>query len=237
MQAIWECGPRPPTDGPIGRALCSSRAWGPWEGSWCWGVPRQTKPLHMVQEPIRAVQHCVHEALRCHAARQLEARWPATFRGLGDGVDGAACHSALQVASNEKEAFLLCGLLAGALWTSARVCGLGLRMPSTCPFCGATHEDTTHVLWDCPWWRGARGSWSPWLLAAAVDLPHLNPPKHWPACLRRVGLLPSSLSEGLDKAPVDTFLYRLYGVYLAVLAERMAACHDGHDGPGCGLFP
>ena len=43
------------------------------------------------------------------------------------------------------------------------------------------------------------------------------------------------LSESLDKALVDTFLYRLYRMFLAVLAERMAAYHDGQDGPGSRL--
>ena len=67
-----------------------------------------------------------------------------------------------------------------------------------------------------------RHNWSPWLTAAAADLPHLGLPEHWLACLRRAGFLPSRLSEGLNKALVDTFLYRLFSMYLAVLAERMA---------------
>ena len=49
-------------------------------------------------------------------------------------------------------------------------------------------------------------------------------PKHWPACLQRAGLLPSRLSEGLDRALVDTFLYTLYGMYVVVLAVRMNTC-------------
>ena len=158
-------------------------------------------------------------------------------RSAAWGMDGAACHAALRVASHKEEASLLCGLLAGALGTSARVCGRGLRTASTCPFCGAAHEDEAHVLWDRPRWHGARDSWSPRLLAAAADLPDLNPPEHWPACLQRAGLLPSRVSEGVDKALVDMFLYRLYGMYLAVLAERMATCHDGQDRPGIRLFP
>ena len=42
--------------------------------------------------------------------------------------------------------------------------------------------------------------------------------------------MPSRLSEGLDKAPVDTFFYRFYGMYPAVLAARMAACGEGERG-------
>ena len=62
-------------------------------------------------------------------------------------------------------------------------------------------------------------------------------PEHWPACLRWAGFLPSRLSEGLDKALVDTFLYHLYGTYLVVLAERMATCHNEHERPGSKVFP
>ena len=36
---------------------------------------------------------------------------------------------------------------------------------------------------------------------------------------------------------MDTFLYRLYNMYLAMLEERMAACHDERDDLGCALFP
>ena len=43
---------------------------------------------------------------------------------------------------------------------------------------------------------------------------------------------PSCLSEGLDKALVDTFLYRLYGMYLAVLVACMAACQEVRDNSG-----
>ena len=125
MNVIWECGPQPLMDSLVGRAFHTLRALGchPREGCWCRDVPGQTEPLDVVQEPMRAVQHGVHEVLRCHAARQLEARRPATFGGLGDGVDGAACLAALWVAYNEKETSLLRGLLTGALWTSAQVCG------------------------------------------------------------------------------------------------------------------
>ena len=67
------------------------------------------------------MQHPVRDSLRCHLMRGLEAHWPATFGGLGDGVDGAVCRAALQVASTELDASLLRGLLVGSMWTVARV--------------------------------------------------------------------------------------------------------------------
>ena len=126
-----------------------------------------------------------------------------------------ACRIALRWAS--KEASLLRGLPSGALWASALVHGHGLR---TCPFCAAAHEDEVHVLWDCLRWHRARDSWTLSLLTAAAAITPLGPPSHLPACLPEAGLRPARLSEGLDKAVVDAFLYRLYGMYLTVLVER-----------------
>ena len=103
-----------------------------------------------MQEPLRQIQHRVRDNLRCQLFRQLEARRPVTFVGLGDGADGPACRAALRVASTELEKSLLRGLMAGALWMVARVSGHGTRTNSACPHCGAEHEDEVHVLWDCP---------------------------------------------------------------------------------------
>ena len=36
---------------------------------------------------------------------------------------------------------------------------------------------------------------------------------------------------------MDAFLYHLYGMYLVVLAKRMAACYDERHDSGCALFP
>ena len=63
-------------------------------------------------------------------------------------------------------------------------------------------------------------------------MPHGRPTRRRPQCFAG-----SRLSERLDKAPVDMFLYRLYDMYLAVLAERTALCSDGQDVPGGGLLP
>ena len=124
-QAIWESGGRPPGTGPVGRALrtAATLGWTPCEGWWCWDVPGQEHPLHFVQEPLRQLQHRVRDSLRYHSSRQLEAGRPVTFGGLGDGTDGRACRAALQAASTELEKSLLRGLMAGAMWTAARVSG------------------------------------------------------------------------------------------------------------------
>ena len=107
--------------------------------------------------------------------RGLEARRPATYGGLGDGVDGEACRAALRVASTELEASLLRGLLAGALWTAARVRGHNMQATSSCPGCGSQHEDEAHVLLDCPSWKTARAGLRAWVLQAAERL-QLGPP-------------------------------------------------------------
>ena len=82
---------------------------------------------------MRQVQHRMQDSLRCHAMLGLEARRPATYGGLGDGVDGEACQAALRMAATELEASLLRGLLAGALWMAGRVCGHNMQALSSCP--------------------------------------------------------------------------------------------------------
>ena len=162
-QAIWESRGRPPGTGPVGRELrtAASLGWTPSEGWWCWDVPGQEYHLHFVQEPLRQLQHRVRDSLRGHSSRQQEARRPVTFAGLGDGADGPACRAALRAASTELEKSPLRGLVAGAMWTAARVSGHGTRTNSACPRCGAAHEDEAHVLWDYPEWGDARGTWLP----------------------------------------------------------------------------
>ena len=195
-QAIWESGGRQPRTGPVGRALrtAASLGWTPHEGWWCWDVPGQEHPLHFVQEPLRQLQHRVRDSLRCHSARQLEARRPVTLGGVGDGADGPDCRAALRAASKEVEKSLLRGLLAGAMWTAARVSGHGMRANAACPHCGAAHENEAHVLSDCPEWGDARGTWLPWLRDAAGVIPGLGQPDRWPSCLRKAGLFPLRLA-------------------------------------------
>ena len=185
--------------------------------------------------PMRQVHHRVRDSLRCHAMRRLEARRPATYGRLGDGVDGEACRAALRVASTELEAPLLRGLLAGALWTAAHVRGHNMRATSSCPGCSSQHEDEAHVPWDCPLWEVAREGWHACKQRSGCSWA----PTRWPACLRRAGSLPLVLSAGANRQQVDAFLrlYRLYGMYLAVLAARYAHTPSGVPGQGEALFP
>ena len=179
----------------------------------------------------------MRESLRCHASRELEARRPVTFGGLGDGADGPASRATMRVAATELERPRLRGLLAGALWTAARFRGHRIRDYSACPHCGAAHEDEVHILWDRPEWEAARTEWRPWLLDALEGLPQLGPPPHPPPCLRRAGLMPPRLSQGVERARMDEFVYHMYGMYLAVTAARMAAGQGNPEGPWLALFP
>ena len=48
---------------------------------------------------------------------------------------------------------------------------------------------------------------------------------------------PLRRAQGVDRDLLDEFLYRLYGMYLAVLAARMAASKGDQPGHGDSLFP
>ena len=64
-------------------------------------------------------------------------------------MDGAGCRVALQLAptKNKDSLFWLFRLLLSwALLTSVCVRGHGLSTASTCPSCGAAHEDETNIL-------------------------------------------------------------------------------------------
>ena len=187
--------------------------------------------------PLRQVQHRVRDSLCCHSSRQLEAQRPITFGGLGKGAVGPACRAAMRVASTELEKSLLHGLMAGPLWTAERVSGYGMRTHSGCPHCGAADEDEVHVLWHRLEWERSRETWSPWLRDVAAALPQLWPLDQWPARLRRARLFPLQLAQGVERALLDEFLYRLCGMYLAVLAARMAAGRRDWAGHGNSLFP
>ena len=198
--------------------------------------PGAKAPVHFVQEPLRQVQHRVQDSLRCHSSRQVEARCTVTFAGLGDGADGAACCAALRVTSTELQQLLVRGLMAGALSTAARVLGHGTRTNSACPYCGAAHKDQIHVLWDCPEWEHARVTWRPWLCDAAAAILQLGPPNQWPACLWRAGLFPLRLAQGVQRELLVGLLYRLYGMYLAVLAAHMPPSRGGQAGQRDSMF-
>ena len=156
-------------------------------------------------------------------------------RGPGNGADGLVCRTVLRVASTKQEKSPLCGLMAGAPWTATRVSGHGTRTNSACPHCVA-HEAEVHVLWDCPELEQARGAWRLWLGDAAAAIPQLGPPDQWLGCLQRASLFPLRLAQGVDPELLDEFLYRLYGMYLAFLAARMAASCGDQAGHGDSLF-
>ena len=82
-----------------------------------------------------------------------------------------------------------------------------------------------------------RGAWLPWLSDAAGAIPGLGPPDRWPFCLRKAGFFPFRLAQRVDRDLPNEFLYRLYGMYLAVLAARMAAGAGDQPGHGDSLFP
>ena len=65
----------------------------------------------------------------------------------------------------------------------------------------------------------------PWVLQEARALPALALalPADWPVCLKATGLLPLALVGAGEDAQAGRLLYRLYGMYLAVLSARRAA--------------
>ena len=50
------------------------------------------------------------------------------------------------------------------------------------------------------------------LLPYARRPPHLAPPDQWTSCLRKAGLSPLRLAQGVDRDLLVEFLYRLYGM-------------------------
>ena len=105
----------------------------------------------------------------------------------------------------------------------------------TRPWAAVGGVTEVHLLWDCPQWQAQRAAWLPLVQAEAAPLPALALPQAWPVCLRATGLLPAALvqPEGVEQA--GRLMYRLYGMYLAVLSARMgaevAARRDAGAGP------
>ena len=237
VQAILEETDRPPDTGPVGRALQSVRQlrWEAVHGWWVWRVPGQREQLHLVSGDWGEVCHRVRESQRYTALAALERRRPATFGGLGAEVCRPACSQGMTVAGSETERSLLRALQAGATWTGARVQKHQISDLAACPYCGGPPETEVHLLWDCPQWQAQRAAWLPLVQAEAAPLPALALPQAWPVCLRATGLLPAALvqPEGVEQA--GRLMYRLYGMYLAVLSARMgaevAARRDAGAGP------
>ena len=128
----------------------------------------------------------------------------------------------------QKGVSLLRGLMAGAMWIVAQVHGHHPWDTATCLDCSTPHEDEVHIFWDYVEWGEAQAEWLPSVICATTELRQLGP---WTigllACLQRTGLFLLSFSMGLSKAPLDKFLYRLYNMYLVVLAACMAAGRKG----------
>ena len=226
VQAVLEERPKPPLTGPVGRALQDTRrlGWVALEGWWKWRLPGQAAPLHLALDDWGEVCHRVRESQRFSALQALERRRPRTYGGLGGAVQRDAVRHALTVACNELELVLLRSQLAGATWTAARAHEHRIRTDPRCPHCGAPAETDEHMLWACPSWEPARAAWRPLVEAAARPLPTLAVPSAWPACLRSAGLLPLALVPDNDALQLaKDLLYRLYGMFLAVLAARKTA--------------
>ena len=145
-----------------------------------------------------------------------------TFGGLGGAVHRQVCREGLQVASTEGERSILQGLVAGATWTAGRAAGHAILRSDKGPFCRGAPEMEPHILWDCPHWESARRTWMLWVLQEARALPVLALPAVWLVCLRATGLLPLGLVGAGEDAQAGRLLYRLYGMYLAVLSARRA---------------
>ena len=80
------------------------------------------------------------------------------------------------------------------------------------------------MLGACTPWEPARAAWRPLVEAAARPLPTLAVVFAWPAHLRSAGLLPLALVPNNDALQLaKDLLYRLYGMFLAVLVARKTA--------------
>ena len=74
-----------------------------------------------------------------------------------------------------------------------------------------------------PEWELAKETLRLWLRDTAAALPKLGPPEWWLARLRRTGHFSLRLARRVVQGLGDMFLVHLYSMYLAVLADRMAA--------------
>ena len=124
------------------------------------------------------------------------------------------------------------GLLAEATWTAGRAAGHAILQSDMCPFCRGAPETELHILWDCLRWESARRTWMPWVLQEAKALPALALPAAWPVCLKATGLLRLALVGAGEDAQAGRRLYRLYGMYLAVLWACRAAEEEARLGGG-----
>ena len=136
--------------------------------------------------------------------------------------------------SSETEHSLLRALQAGATWTGAQVRKHQISDLAACPCCGGPPEMEVHLLWDYPRWQTQRAAWLPLVRAEAAQLPALALSSLWPVCLRATGLLPAALVKPEEVHQAGRLMYHLYGMYLAVLSERMGADVAARPDAGAG---
>ena len=84
-------------------------------------------------------------------------------------------------------------------------------------------ETEVHLLCDCPWWQTQRAAWLLLVQAEAAQLPALALPSVWQVCLHVTGLLPAALVRPKEVDQAGRLMYRLYGMYLAVLSAHLGA--------------
>ena len=153
----------------------------------------------------------------------MEQRQPGTFWGAGRSPAPAGVLGGLQLASTEGERSIFWGLLAGATWTAGRAAGHDILRSERRPFCLWAPQTELHNLCDCPRWESARRTCMPWVLDEARARPALALSAVWPVCLRAMGVLLLALVGAGEDAQAGRLLYRLYGLYLAVLSACRAA--------------
>ena len=207
VQAIWGAWPRPPTTGVVGRALHTMHLLG-WQLQEGWSCRGSWSPCTSCGIPSNGSRT---ECGRGYAAMQ------AMLRGLGDGAD-ALCGEACWWGQYGRQ----CGCRTTACGTQQPARTAAPRMRTRPTSSGTALGGGGAAL----------GALSGGGAAASKAL------EHWPACLRRAGLLLHSLSTGTDRALLDKFLHPLlHGMYLAVLAARMAMGRESRPGPGDALSP
>ena len=127
------------------------------------------------------------------------------------------------MASSERERSLLRALQAGATWTGARVRKHQISDLVASPYCGGPLGTEVHLLWDCPQWHTQQAAWLPPVRAEAAHLPAVALLSAWPVCVRATGLLPAALVRLEEVDQAGQLMYRLYGIYLALLSACMGA--------------
>ena len=94
-------------------------------------------------------------------------------------------------------------------------------------------EMETHLLRGCSRWQAQRAPWLPLVLAKAAPQARLPLPSAWPPCPRATGLWTAALVAPSEQA--CQLMYRLCGMFPAVLLARKEAEITAHRDAGAGL--